>query len=87
MNKHLFRETFLFVVGLTVIFASCWVTIWCIVQVRGVQSMSTKSLCIQYEKDGSIPKGSCECAAKLFPDFNKSYDWIDSCGILEAKTK
>jgi len=42
------------------------------------------SLCMNYEFQNEIPKGSCDCAHHLFSDFSKSYDWIDSCQILHS---
>jgi len=41
--------------------------------------------CVESEAGGYIPKGSCECAKKLFPDFSHSYDWMDACDILNSR--
>ena len=41
--------------------------------------------CLEYERVGSIQVGSCACAKELFPDFSKSYDWMDACDILESR--
>lgn len=42
--------------------------------------------CLNYEYDGAIPKHSCDCAKQLFSNFSESFDWIDSCGIVNART-
>lgn len=45
------------------------------------------NLCYQYETDGVIERGNCDCAKKLFPDFTHSYDWMDACHVLESKSR
>ena len=41
--------------------------------------------CEEYERLKVIPAGSCNCTDKLFDHFSHSYDWMDSCKILESK--
>lgn len=41
--------------------------------------------CRDYESQGVIPVNSCDCTEKLFDSWEKSYDWMDACKILENK--
>lgn len=42
-----------------------------------------RSQCYEYEESGAIPKNSCSCTEELYPNYSVSYDWMDSCKILE----
>ena len=41
--------------------------------------------CRDYEAQGVIPVNSCDCTTKLFKNWEESYDWKDSCAILNHK--
>lgn len=41
--------------------------------------------CRDYESQGVIPVNSCDCTEKLFNTWEESYDWKDSCAILNHK--
>jgi hypothetical protein len=44
-----------------------------------------KEKCEDYQRQGSLKVGTCDCVAKLYHDkWSESYDWIDACAILEA---
>lgn len=44
-----------------------------------------EKLCLRYEEENTLPPNSCECAAKLYHNWEVSYDWMDACEILENK--
>lgn len=41
--------------------------------------------CREYEYQKVIPENSCDCTLKLFKTWEESYDWKDSCAILEHR--
>lgn len=43
--------------------------------------------CRQYEAQGVIKPGSCDCSEKLFDHWSHSYDWMDACAIVESKER
>jgi hypothetical protein len=43
--------------------------------------------CVEMEQKGYIEPGSCDCADRLFPDFNRSYDWMDACKIEQSMNR
>jgi hypothetical protein len=46
---------------------------------------SSERLCYEYEHRGYLPANSCYCSTQLFDSWDKSYNWIDACKVLEAK--
>ncbi len=54
---------------------------------RAYADEQSRQKCMEYEMAGVIKRGSCACTEKLFDNFSHSYDWIDACAILEAKSK
>lgn len=53
----------------------------------GMGAASSKNLCYEYEAKGYLPANSCYCSTQLFDTWDKSYNWIDACEILEARKK
>jgi len=42
--------------------------------------------CEDFEKEGVIPENSCNCTKHLFKNFSDSYDWTDSCKIVQSSS-
>lgn len=43
--------------------------------------------CRENEEAGYIPPGSCACSEQLFTSWDRSYNWMDACAIVEAKQR
>lgn len=46
---------------------------------------ATRDKCYEWEAQGILKPGSCKCTQQIYADWDKSYDWQDSCAILNAQ--